>query len=68
MSFSINFLGPRVCIASRLAFIQTRYLLAQIILNYEVYQTSKTLVPMKYTGNFRQLNFQSMILGFRKRR
>lgn len=59
--------GPRACIASRMAFIQTRFLLGQIVLNYEVYRSSKTLVPMKYTGNPRQLNFKSMILGFKKR-
>lgn len=40
--------GPRACIASRMAFIQARFLLAQIILNYEVLRTKHTSVPPSY--------------------
>lgn len=39
--------GPRACVASRMAFIESAYTLGQIILNYEVYRSSKTSVPPK---------------------
>lgn len=49
-------LGPRACIASRMAFIQARFLLAQIILNYEVYRTKSTTVPLRYLKAPQQVN------------
>ena len=39
--------GPRACVAARFAFIESAYTLGQIILNYEVYRSSKTSVPPK---------------------
>lgn len=48
MTFLPFGVGPRACIASRMAFIQARFLLAQILLNYEVVRTEHTCVPPRY--------------------
>ena len=39
--------GPRACVAARMAFVEAAATLGQIILNYEVYRSSKTSVPPK---------------------
>ena len=44
--------GPRACIASRMAFIESSFVLGQIILNYEIYRSSKTSVPPKVFVDF----------------
>ena len=51
-----------------MALMQMRYVVAQIVLHYEVYQTPKTSVPPKYFKfNPTQLFYPEMVLGLRKR-
>lgn len=59
--------GIRSCIATRYALSQVKYTVAKIILNYEIYRTQKTQVPIKYQPNPQQLMYKSMFLGMRKR-
>lgn len=60
-------LGPRACIASRMAFIQAKFLLAQIILNYEVYRSEHTKVPPNYIRTPQQSSVSLFDLtGFQK--
>lgn len=40
-------LGPRACVASRMAFIEAAFVIGQLVLNYEIYRTDKTSVPPK---------------------
>ena len=48
--------------------MQMRYVVAQIVLNYQVYRTEKTSVPPKYFKfNPQQLFYPEMVLGLRKR-
>lgn len=57
--------GPRTCVALRMAFVQCQYLLAKLIMNYEIYKTEKTSV--NYVKIAHQLIYPSLVIGFRKR-
>ena len=51
-----------------MALMQMRYVVAQIVLKYQVYRSSKTSVPPRYYKfNPQQLFYPDMILGLRKR-
>nr|WPM94888.1 cytochrome p450 4725A1 [Polyphagotarsonemus latus] len=60
--------GPRTCVGMRLAFAQIKYLLAKLVLTYEISITSKTSVPPKFLKNPMALTYNELYLGFNKRK
>ena len=57
--------GIRKCVAARMATVQVKYLLMKIILNYEIFKTSKTKI--NYMKNPMAMTFTELLLGFKKR-
>lgn len=57
--------GIRKCVAARMAIVQVKYLLAKIVMRYEVIKTKKTKI--EYMKNPMALTYSELFLGFRKR-
>ena len=58
--------GPRTCVAARMAFLQCQYVLAKIILKYQIYKTKKTKLNLAKIPH--QLVYPSLVIGFKRRK
>ena len=59
--------GPRSCVAIRMASVQSKFVLAQLILNYQIYRSTHTDVPPKLVKSPQNRTFKELKLGFKKR-
>ncbi|XP_063707465.1 probable cytochrome P450 9f2 [Culicoides brevitarsis] len=58
--------GPRACVGSRFAMMQTKLILYHVVANFAFEVTEKTGIPMRFVKEFR-LEPERPIVGLRKR-